>query len=81
MDMLKKLFPLSFGKVKAQDTNSLIVAVIVYVVAMLVSGLVMKLLGWIPLLGWLLGLCGWVLEIYCVTGLVLAVLKFLNKVK
>lgn len=45
MDMLQKLFPLSFGKVKAQDTNSLIVAVIVYVVAMLVSGLVMKLLG------------------------------------
>ena len=80
MDKIKPFFPFSFN-VKAKDVTSLVVSVIVYIVAMLASGLVNLLLGWIPVLGFLLGVIGWVLGIYCVIGLVLAVLIFLEVLK
>ena len=81
MNMIKPFFPFSFDHVKAKDANSLIVSVIIYIVAMLASGLVNLLLGWIPVLGFLLGVIGWVLGIYCVAGLVLSVLLYLDVLK
>ncbi|MBQ7345080.1 MAG: hypothetical protein IJW45_03340 [Oscillospiraceae bacterium] len=80
MDILKSLFPFSF-KVKEKDTNALVISIIIYVVLMVLSGVAMTLLGLIPVVNLLVGIVGWVLEVYCLTGIVLAVLNFLNVLK
>lgn len=86
MDMLKKFFPYSFG---AKDTTALVIKIVVYVVAMVVGGLLLSLIGlisgWIPLLGavigWILGVIGTVIEVYCVIGIVLSVLDYFKVLK
>lgn len=79
MDMLKKLFPLSFG---LEDVKKLVVAIVIYVVVDLLCGAACWILGLIPLLGglaaWLLGT---VVGAYTTVGLVLAVLSFLKILK
>ena len=80
MNVIKPFFPFSFS-VMAKDATSLIVSTIVYMVAMLAFGLVNGLLGWIPVLDFLLGVIGWVLNTYCVVGLVLSVLRYFDVVK
>lgn len=84
MDALKKFFPLSFSK--AGSTNDLVVGIIIYIVIGLIAGLVLGfaglITGWIPLLGAVIGwvlraVCG-VIDLYCLIGLVLLVLKFLK---
>lgn len=80
MDILKSLFPFSFN-VKEKDTNSLVICIIIYIVLMVLSGIAMALLSLIPVVNLLVGIVGWVLEVYCFTGLVLAVLNFLNVLK
>ena len=78
MDTLKKLFPLSF---KEGDVKSLIITIVIYIVVAAVAGLVLGLLGRIPLIGWIFRLVGWLIDVYCTVGVVLAILKFLNIVK
>lgn len=86
MDMLKKFFPYSFG---AKDVTALVIKIIVYVVAMVIGGLLLGLIGlisgWIPVLGaiigWILGAIGTVIEVYCVIGIVLAILDYLKLLK
>ncbi len=76
MDVLRKVFPHAFA-VK-NDVQKLVVTIIVYVVVMAVLGAITKLVGWIPLVGWLVGiLCGLV-GLYPLIGIVLAVLVFLK---
>lgn len=78
MDTIKKLFPYSF---KANSVKDLIVTIVVYLIADLVCGLVIRLLGGLPLIGWLFGIVGWVAGIYFFVGIVLAVLNFLGVLK
>lgn len=86
MDMLKKFFPYSFG---AEGTNALVVKIIVYVVAAVVAGIVLilagLLTGWIPVLGDIIGallsIVGWVVEVYVIVGIVLLVLDYLKILK
>lgn len=80
MDMIKKFFPFSFN-FKEKDTNGLIVSIVIYIVLMLVSGVAMWLLGFIPLVNILTGIIGWIIEIYAVAGIVFAVLNFFNVLK
>lgn len=87
MDMLKKLFPLSFKE--NAEVKDLVISIVVYVAAMVVAGLIFflvgSLLGWIPLIGLLLGIVmkviGVVIEIYCVGGIVLAILDYCKLLK
>ena len=72
MDMLKKVFPYSFGAAAVMD---LVIKVIVYLVASAVLGWV---LGLIPLLG---GILGWVIGLYCTVGWILAILDYLKVLK
>ena len=78
MDKVKQFFPIS---VKGTDVKSLIVAIIIYLVVGFVGGLIIGLLGAIPLVGWLFSIIGWLLDIYCLVGIVLAVLYFLGVLK
>lgn len=80
MDMIKNIFPFSFN-FKEKDTNGLIVSIIVYIVLMLLSGVAMWLLGFIPVVNILTGIIGWVIELYAIAGIVFAVLNFFNVLK
>ena len=56
MDMVKKYFPQAF---KANDVKSLIIALLIYAVIAFVGGLVIGLLGIIPIIGFIAGVLGW----------------------
>jgi uncharacterized protein (DUF697 family) len=72
MEMLKKYFPYSFG---VKDLGNLIVKILVYVV---VSGVLGFVAGLIPFVG---GIIGWVINLYCTAGWVLAILDHLKVLK
>ena len=81
MDVLKKIFPFSFG---AMAVKELVFKIITYVFMALGAGLVLWLagmiVGWIPVLGSMVGgalkLIGWSVEIYLQAGIVLAILDY-----
>ena len=72
MDMLKKIFPYSFG---AKDITGLVIKIIVYVVASAVLGFV---IGLIPFVG---GLVGSLIGLYSTVGIVLVILDYLKILK
>ena len=72
MDLIKKLFPYSFG---VSDIVGLIVKILAY---MIVSALLGWVLSLIPLVG---GIAAWVVGIYCTIGWVIAILVFLKVIK
>lgn len=76
---LKKIFPFSY-KVTS-DVTTLVVAIAIYIVASAVWGVVTKILGGIPVLGWIIGIVGAVLWVYCIIGIVLSILEYLNAKK
>lgn len=86
MDMLKKLFPFSFG---ADDIKPLAIKVVVYIAVAFVVGLILalaaQLTDWIPVVGTaigvLLSIIGWICEIYVVGGIVVTVLDYLKILK
>lgn len=73
MDLLKKVFPFSFG---AADIKALVIKVVVYLVASFVVGFV---LGLIPLP--LLDIVASIFGLYCTVGWILAVLDYLKAFK
>ena len=72
MELLKKVFPYSFG---AKDITGLIIKIIVYIVASAVLGFVV---GLIPFVG---GLIGSLISLYSTVGLILAILDYLKVLK
>ena len=78
MDFLKKFFPWSF---KANDVKALVISIIIYIVIGIVGGLIISLLSWIPIIGWLLGIIGGLLDLYTLVGIILAILVFAKVLK
>lgn len=78
MDMIKKFFPQAM---QAKDIKGLLIAILIYVIVNFVGGFVLGLLSKIPLLGFVFGLVGWVLSIYCAVGIIVAILVFFKIVK
>lgn len=79
MDLLKSIFPFSFGAKK--DVVALVVNILIYLVAGAVAGVVLGLLGRIPVLGLLFRLLSGLVGLYCLVGIVLSVLDFMNVLK
>lgn len=81
MDFLKKLFPMSFKK--SSEVADLVKRIVIYVVALIVASVAMSLIGLagIPALNIILGLIGWLVDIYCTAGVVLAILVHCNVIK
>lgn len=77
MDRLLQCFPLS-ASVRPGDVKSLIIALVIYLVACTVMGILQSVLGWIPLAGVLIRIVCWLLGIYCVAGMAVSVLQFLQ---
>ena len=88
MDLLKKIWAFSFT-VKKKDVTSLVVNLIIWIIAAAIAGLVLWLAtaitGWIPVVGWLVGILvgiiGTVVEIYSLVGIVLSILNFCDVLK
>lgn len=72
MDIIKKLFPYSFG---AADIKALVIKIVVYLVVSTVLGWV---IGLIPFIG---GIISWIIGIYCTVGWILAILDYLKVLK
>ena len=78
MGFIKSLFPQAM---QAKDLKGLLIAILIYVIVNFVGGFVLGLLSKIPLLGFVFGLVGWVLSIYCAVGIIVAILVFFKIVK
>ena len=78
MEALKKYFPRSF---KCKELSTLIVNLIIFIVADAICGLVIGLLGKLPIIGILFGIVGSLVGIYFFVAIVLAVLNFFGIVK
>ena len=88
MDMLKKFFPYAF-KVGAKDTNNLVVSIVLHLVAGLIVGLALFLVGlvlqFIPVINdlyvVLAGVVGGVCGLYVLAAIVLSVLLSFDVLK
>ena len=78
MDMLKKIFPFSFG---IKDLTDLIVKLILMIAAGIVIGWVIGVVALIPIVGIIAGLIGGLAGLYVLASIVLAVLDFLKILK
>lgn len=78
MDILNKVFPFSF---QCTEKDSFIKALILYIVAGAVAGIIIGVLAQIPLIGWLFGLAGYLAEVYVTAGIVLSILVFTKVLK
>ena len=78
MDFLKKFFPLSF---KATDIKPFVITLIIYVVVEAILGVILGLIGKLPLLGIVCSLIGSLIGLYSLAGIVLAILVFTKVIK
>ena len=78
MGLLKSLFPQAM---QARDLKGLLIAVLIYIIVNFVGGFVLGIIDGLPLIGFVFGVIGWALGIYCAVGIIVAVLVFLNIVK
>ena len=87
MNVLKKIFPLSwnFTKSTANFVVGIIVHLLLGVIFSLVAGLAGFIVGWIPFVGdvliWALGVIGSLIGIYSLVGLILLILVFCKVIK
>ena len=72
---INQFFPLT-GKVIRQEPKSLAIVIVMYLVVCAVVKIADFLLGWVPIVGAVLGVLFWIIGIYCAVGIILAVLEF-----
>ena len=78
MQKLLTYFPLS-NSVEPGNARQFVLALAIYLVACGVLGILNAILGWIPLVGWLLDVIFSLAGIYCVVVLVLAIVRFVQR--
>ena len=79
MDFLKKYFPYSF---KGTDTVSgLVIRIIIFLVADIICGAVIGILGKIPVINIVTGLLGGLVSLYFFVSIILAILNFFKVLK
>lgn len=70
---MRAFFPLS---AKAYDLKTLIIISLVYIAASVATGAVLGLLRWIPLLGTVLAIVSQLIDLYCLAGIVVAIMIY-----
>lgn len=74
--MFKQLFSAALN---AADSSSLIKAIIFYLVVGVIGGIICKIVGIIPIIGWLVaGVLGLAVGLFVLIGLILSILTYLN---
>ena len=79
MDLIKKIFPLSFKYLG--DVKSLIVGIAIYIIAAAVGCIAIGIASFIPLVGWLFATLGVILDLYVVGGIILHLLAFFKVIR
>ena len=87
MELLKKFWP--YAMKERKSGGDLAIAIIIYVVAGILAGAVIALttflIGWIPVIGWLIAwalrIVSSLVELYCIAGIVFAILSFCKVLK
>lgn len=79
MDLLRKLWPLSFRK--KNSLTDLLAVVIVFIIVDFVCGLAIGLLSHLPLIGGLISLVGSIIGLYFLVGIILTILDYLKLLK
>ena len=74
MKSLKIYFPFAFTEKK--DIMALVVNVILHIVAGWAAGIVLGIIGVLPVIGLLAGLAGAVVELYLLVSMILSVLDY-----
>ena len=72
---MKFIFPISYIT-KRENVGSLVIPIIIYLVIGSVFGFVNLLLGWIPLIGWLVGLITGLIGLYLLIGIIICIVRF-----
>ena len=80
MDLLKKIWPGAFA-VNKDDSKKFVITLIAYIVIGALCGVIAGLLGFIPVLGWILGIIASVVDLYCFIGLILTILVYAQILK
>lgn len=79
MNMLKPFFPLVF--VPKKDVLALVINIVLHIIADAIAGLVIAILGSLPLIGWAFTVVGSIVGLYFLVSLVLSILDYLNILK
>ena len=79
MDILKKVFPLSFKYVG--EVANLVIGIIIYVLVGIVGGAVIGLTASLPVVGIILGIVGALLDLYVTAGIVIEILVHCKVIK
>lgn len=85
MEQLAKFFPIN-KRVQKGNVSSLVITIIIYIVLPvvlgIVTGLINLILGGIPVIGdlitWLLGAISSLIGLYCLIGIILAVVDYVK---
>ncbi len=80
MDFLKKIWPYAF-QVKKGDWKNFLIHLLILIVVCVVASLVLGLLGNLPVIGFIAGILGWLIDVYCTVDIILALLKVLDVIK
>lgn len=78
MDILKKVFPLSF---QVNELKSFVISLLIYVVIDVICGFVIGILAQIPLIGLIFSLLGSIIGLYALVGIILSILVFVKVIK
>lgn len=70
---MRAFFPLS---TKANDLKSLLIVILIYIAVSVAAGVVLGLLGWIPLVGKILGIASQLIDLYCLAGIVVTIILY-----
>lgn len=86
MDMIKKYLPHAFAAdTQERMIGALIIYAVVLVAGIVISWLIGTLLGWIPLIGIVVGLilkiAGIIIDVYAIAGIVLTLLTYFKVLK
>ncbi len=79
MEMLRKIFPLSF---KFLDSiANLVIGTLIYLAAGILISIGIALVSIIPIVGWIIGLLGGLVDLYVLAGIVILFLAYFNILK
>lgn len=87
MDILKKIFPMSW--VKAKDSNALVKGIILYIIGAVIAAAVVVISTTIltiipivgPILAWVIGTLGGFIGLYTLIGIILLLLSYFEVLK
>ena len=86
MDMIKKYLPHAFAAdTKERMIGALIIYAVIFLAGVVISWLIGTLLGWIPLIGivvgWILKIAGFIVNAYALVGVIFTLLVYFKVLK